>query len=210
LSPESLGAGRRRRGPRSGRSSPTVQFIIIDRRSLRARESESEREPRPAGRACMAPAASQSHRNHAMRACMHARPTTGRPRSCPRASPHLPQAQASVAGDGVDHLQEVPARWTHASPKENATTNVNVIHPCTSINQGCETNGARGFIFHALCIVSLNLSMGSLVASLLGKHIYSLGTPFVFFSITFRGTQEQVKISNDRPFYQACLILWYS
>lgn len=81
-------------------------------------------------------------------------PTTGRPRSCPRASP------PSGSGLGGRRWSRPPARgarWTHASPKENATTNVNVIHPCTSINQGCETNGAA-FIFHALCIVSLNLN----------------------------------------------------
>jgi hypothetical protein len=34
---------------------------------------------------------------------------------------------------------------------------------------------------------------------LLGKHIYSLRTPFVFFSITFRGAQEQIKAMID-PF----------
>jgi len=79
----------------------------------------------------------------------------------------------------------------------NRTTNKD--HQCSQTNQCTiapmvltETVLSHQVVYYT------QLRMGSR-SILLGKHIYSLRTPFVFFSNTFRGAQEQIKAMID-PF----------
>lgn len=101
----------------------------------------------------MAPAASQSHRNHAMHACMHGVVTGLRSITAGRPAPFMstrasPPTVLSVSGRWTRPPAGGPCmrqgKGNDDGRRENTRENTNVIHP--SVHQeGCETNDGLSF-----------------------------------------------------------------